>query len=147
VATRDYGAVTGALMAVPAKLFEEVGGFDEGLAVGFNDVDLCLRIGERGYQSCYVGTVVAVHHESISRGKSVIDPHPEDSSRFLTRHADLLRFGDEHYGNLMDWWTPLVRFSFAGSKKFKLRATRMGGRDKGLALAPAESVARNAAFS
>jgi O-antigen biosynthesis protein len=48
--TRRVSAVTAAFMALRRVVYLEVGGFDEvNLPVAFNDVDLCLRIGERGY--------------------------------------------------------------------------------------------------
>lgn len=62
-------AVTAACMAVERAKFEAVGGFDaERFAVSFNDVDLCLRLAARGWQSLYEPRACAVHHESVSRG-------------------------------------------------------------------------------
>ena len=42
--TQNVAAVTGACLLTPAKVFREVGGFDEGFVLAFNDVDLCLQI-------------------------------------------------------------------------------------------------------
>ena len=48
--SRRVSAVTAACMALRRSVYLEVGGFDEiNLPVAFNDVDLCLRIGSRGY--------------------------------------------------------------------------------------------------
>ena len=47
---RDYSAVTAACMMVRRTVFTKVRGFDERFVVGFNDTDLCLRIGETGYK-------------------------------------------------------------------------------------------------
>jgi GT2 family glycosyltransferase len=67
--TRNYSAVTAACMMLRKSVFEEVGGFDEeNLAVAFNDVDLCLRIRERGYLIVYTPYAELYHHESVSRG-------------------------------------------------------------------------------
>ena len=121
-ATRDYAAVTAALMVVPADLFFEVGGFDEALAVGYGDTDLCLRIGELGLKSCYSGDVVAVHHESLSRGKGGHgDPHPWDSQLFCARHQHLIAAGDPHYGAFMRWDTPSIGFGSPMQKRVMLR--------------------------
>ncbi|WP_258112347.1 glycosyltransferase [Alicyclobacillus sp. SP_1] len=68
---RDFSAVTGACMMVPRKVFEETGGFDEDLAVSFNDVDLCLRIGALGYFCVFTPYAELHHHESASRSKEV----------------------------------------------------------------------------
>ena len=37
-------------MLVRRTVFEELGGFDEAFAVGFNDVDFCIRLGQAGYR-------------------------------------------------------------------------------------------------
>ena len=54
-------------MLLPRAVYEEVGGLDEvNLRVSFNDVDLCLRIGERGYLVVYTPHARLLHHESVS---------------------------------------------------------------------------------
>ncbi len=63
----SWGAVTGACMMLRKALLEEVGGFDEGLPVEFNDVDLCLRLGQLGYRHVIPPDAVLLHHESKSR--------------------------------------------------------------------------------
>jgi GT2 family glycosyltransferase/predicted SAM-dependent methyltransferase len=65
---QSIAAVTGACMCIRRKLFEEVGGFDEVLAVAFNDVDLCLRLHSKGYRNIYTPYAELYHHESASRG-------------------------------------------------------------------------------
>ena len=65
----NYSAVTAACMMLRRSVFEEVEGFDEeNLKVSFNDVDLCLRIRERGYSVVYTPYAELYHHESVSRG-------------------------------------------------------------------------------
>ncbi len=66
-ATRDFSAVTAACLMTRRAVFEEVGGFDERLDIGFNDTDLCLRIRERGYKVLYDGDLIVKHHESATR--------------------------------------------------------------------------------
>lgn len=61
-------AVTAACMMIKKVLFEKLGGFDEKLRVSYNDVDLCLRLYEKGYQNLYTPYVRLIHHESISVG-------------------------------------------------------------------------------
>ena len=66
---RNYSAVTAACMLMRREVFEEVGGFDaENLSVAYHDVDLCLRLRERGYLIVYTPYAVLFHHESTSRG-------------------------------------------------------------------------------
>lgn len=67
--TRTVSAVTAACLLVRADRFAAVGGMDaDTFAVDFNDVDLCLRLGERGWRTVYCAEAVLVHHESKSRG-------------------------------------------------------------------------------
>lgn len=65
---RAVAAVTGAFMAVRREVFELLGGFDEGLAVGYNDMDLCLKARAQGLRVLYDPALVLTHHESKTRG-------------------------------------------------------------------------------
>lgn len=76
--TRELTAVTGACLAVRRTVFEEIGGFDEALAVAFNDVALCMRAHEAGYRNLYLARPLLYHHESKSRG---YDDTPEKLAR------------------------------------------------------------------
>jgi GT2 family glycosyltransferase len=67
--TQEISAVTAACMLVRRSAFDEVGGFDEAeLAIAFNDVDLCIKLGEAGWRIIFSADVVAEHRESLSRG-------------------------------------------------------------------------------
>ncbi|HEX3550166.1 MAG TPA: glycosyltransferase family 2 protein, partial [Candidatus Elarobacter sp.] len=78
--TNNYSAVTGACMMVRREAFVRAGGFDEQLAVAFNDVDLCLKLRALGLYNVYLAHVQLIHHESRSRG---YDDRPERAARFL----------------------------------------------------------------
>lgn len=69
VLQQELSAVTGACMMVQRKVFDEVGGFDEQLAVDFNDIDFCLRLRAAGYRNIWTPFAELVHHESATRGK------------------------------------------------------------------------------
>ena len=72
-------AVTAACMMVSRQKFEAVGAFDaERFAVSFNDVDLCLRLREKGWENLYEPRATLVHHESVSRG---LDQDPIGAAR------------------------------------------------------------------
>jgi GT2 family glycosyltransferase len=80
-------AVTAACMVVDREKFRAVGGFDESLfPVAFNDVDLCLKLNSRGWQSFYEPRARLVHHESKSRGH---DSLRHNRSRFAGELAAL----------------------------------------------------------
>ena len=76
---QNCSAVTGACMAVRKIVFEELGGFDEeNLGVSFNDIDLCLRLTQRGYRIVWTPYANLIHHESASRGhQRTIDEQKE----------------------------------------------------------------------
>lgn len=63
---RDLTAVTGACMLVRRELFETCNGFDEEYWNGFEDIDLCLRVGELGWRIVYEPASTLMHHESVS---------------------------------------------------------------------------------
>jgi glycosyltransferase involved in cell wall biosynthesis len=64
----NMSAVTAACLMVRKSVFNEVGGFAEEFRVTYNDVDLCLRLREKGYENLYTPYVQLLHHESISVG-------------------------------------------------------------------------------
>ena len=69
VLIQNMTAVTAACMVIRKTLFEEVGGFDEdNFTITFNDVDLCLRIHEKGLRNLYTPYAELYHHESKTRG-------------------------------------------------------------------------------
>jgi GT2 family glycosyltransferase len=100
-ALRDFSAVTAACVMIRHEVFKEVGGFDERFVIGFNDTDLCLRIGEAGYKVLYDGYSVLYHHESATRIESKSVDHPEDDARLRTRWARFFKDGDPFYSKLL----------------------------------------------
>jgi GT2 family glycosyltransferase len=82
-------AVTAACLVVAREKFEAVGGFDEKeFPVAFNDVDLCLKLNQRGWQSFYEPRATLIHHESKSRGSDSAKPN---RARFAGELAALKR--------------------------------------------------------
>ena len=51
-----------------ARVFDEVGGFDERFPIDFNDVDYCLRLRQAGYRVVFTPWAQLYHHESASFG-------------------------------------------------------------------------------
>jgi GT2 family glycosyltransferase len=80
IITQNLSVVTAACMLVRKAVFQEVGGFDEvNFAIAFNDVDLCLKIREKGYLIVWTPSAELYHMESASRGS---DFAPERFQRF-----------------------------------------------------------------
>ena len=97
----DYSAVTAACLMVKRNIYEAVGGFEEKLAVAFNDVDFCLKVRKEGYLVVYQPRVEAYHYESKSRGS---EDSPEKVARFgreieyMRNHwIGILKNGDPYY--------------------------------------------------
>ena len=95
----NVSAVTAACIMLRKDVFEEVGGFDENLAVAFNDVDLCLKIREHGYLIVYTPYAELYHHESFSRG---YENTPEKQDRF-SKEVKYIR---EKWGAVIDKGDP-----------------------------------------
>lgn len=97
IASREMSAVTAACALMRRDAFERVGGYEENLAVGFGDVDLCLKTRAAGYRILFCAGAVVIHHESYTRGKSRVDPHPDDSAYFAKKWRSLLDQCDPFY--------------------------------------------------
>jgi GT2 family glycosyltransferase len=88
VGERDFGqyetmeevfSARGACMLIRHSIFKEVGGFDPGFPIEFEDIDLCWRIRLGGYKVVYVPRSVVFHkgHGTISDLRKVRrDPQP-----------------------------------------------------------------------
>src|SRR3546814_11048368 len=59
-------AVTGACLLVRREVYDQDGGFEEGLQVAFNDIDFCLRLGAAGYRNTWTPFAELYHHEDAS---------------------------------------------------------------------------------
>ncbi len=86
----DFDVVTGACLAVPRDLFLELGGFDEVYWNGYEDVDFCFRVRERGLRVMYEPSATLIHFESqsgIQRKRRVIHNVRELAERWATKIA------------------------------------------------------------
>ncbi|MEE2827852.1 MAG: glycosyltransferase family 2 protein, partial [Myxococcota bacterium] len=65
----DFRCVTAACMMIRRATWEAVGGFEEEYINGYEDVDLCFKVGELGERIVYTPRSVVIHHESVSDGR------------------------------------------------------------------------------
>lgn len=66
---QDYDAVTTACAVMKKSLFEAIGGYDEiNFPSALTDVDLCLKLHQKGYRTVWTPFAELYHGESISRG-------------------------------------------------------------------------------
>lgn len=98
----NVSAVTGAMMMMSKAKFLEVGGLDEeNLAVAYNDIDLCLKLLDKGYFNLFTPHAKATHHESVSRGYEDTDEKMQrlltEQKHFLLTWEDFLAQGDPYY--------------------------------------------------
>ena len=89
---RNFSAVSGACMMVRNEVFEEAGGFDEkNLPYSYNDLDLCLRLGELGYRIVYTPYAELCYHEPALQRAS------PDESRYMREHWGEVLDKDPYY--------------------------------------------------
>ena len=104
---QNVSAVTGACAMMRVEVFEEMGGIDETFPVGFNDVDLCMRIREAGYLVVWTPHSELYHYESKSRGKvdsikKRKEAH-EEGKQFYTKWEEAMIAGDPYYNPNLDY--------------------------------------------
>lgn len=93
---QNLTACTAACLMMRLDVFDEVGGLDESFEVAFNDVDLCMKIREKGYLVVFTPYAELYHYESKSRGN---DSTPEKLERF---RGEIDRFKEKWQKQLDD---------------------------------------------
>ena len=95
LAVHEVSAVTGACLAVARGKLAAVGGFDEvHLPIELSDIDLCLKLNARGWQTIVDPAVHIMHEESASRGGATLRRlavHDAERAIFLSRWRRVLR--------------------------------------------------------
>lgn len=99
---QDMTAVTGACLMVKTELFDSAGGLDEEqFAVAYNDIDLCLKLWQRGLWNVFTPFAQAYHYESKSRGLDETGPnavrYAREKQNFIQKYGALIAKGDPFY--------------------------------------------------
>ena len=89
---RNYNVVTAACMMMRMDVFREVGGYDEDLAIVFQDTDLCFKVRSQGYLIVYTPYAELYHYEGISRWTN-LDEFLPDTKLFFSRWRAI--YGDD----------------------------------------------------
>ncbi|HMO10740.1 MAG TPA: glycosyltransferase family 2 protein [Actinotalea sp.] len=87
-AEREAGWLSGSCLALRRVAFDQVGGFDEGYFMFFEDVDLGDRLGRAGWRSVVVPTAVVTHaqgHSWRSAPEPMLRAHHASAARYLGR--------------------------------------------------------------
>lgn len=85
---RAAGWLSGACLLLRRSAFEQVGGFDEGYFMFFEDLDLGERLGRAGWRNVHVPTAQVVHVGGTSwreRPAAMIRAHHRSAARYLAR--------------------------------------------------------------
>ena len=98
---QNVAAVTGACLLMPKLVFDEIGGFDEGFVLAFNDVDLCLQVLANGYRIVWTPDAELYHLESKTRGPEDTEEKQKRFKReydlFHLKWGEFLKAGDPYY--------------------------------------------------
>ena len=98
---QNVAAVTGACLLMKKQVFDEIGGFDEGFVLAFNDVDLCLQVLAKGYRIVWTPDAELYHLESKTRGPEDTEEKQKRFKRefdlFHLKWGEFLKAGDPYY--------------------------------------------------
>lgn len=100
----NVSAVTAACMMIKKDRFL---GFDEDFEVSYNDVDLCFRLIENGYNNIVLNDVKLYHYESLTRGNDKDDLQKmqrlsQEKFKLYDKHSDFC-CNDKCYNVNLTW--------------------------------------------
>lgn len=93
---READWLSGACLLVPTARFRELGGFDEGYFMYFEDVDLGDRLRTAGWHNVYVPQASVMHLGAHSTG-------PSSSRMLAVHHASAYRYLSRRYRGAWLW--------------------------------------------
>jgi GT2 family glycosyltransferase len=101
-------------MLVRRDAFAGIGGFDEQLAMSYNDVDLCLRLRAAGWRIVWTPNAELYHKESASFGRHNLGTTKEQwtlESEVVRRRWAAQLSADPHYNpnlslDAVELWQP-----------------------------------------
>lgn len=101
IIAQELTCVTAACVLVRRSVFDEIGGLDEKFKVAFNDIDMCMKIRNAGYNIIFTPYAELCHYESKSRGyedtPEKIERFVGEVERFRKKWEDELEDGDPYY--------------------------------------------------
>jgi len=112
---RDAGWLSGACLLVRRAAFDDVGGFDEGFFMYFEDVDLGFRLGRNGWRNVFVPSATVEHeggHSTRQHSTTMIAAH----------HISARRWVGKRYSGIA-WW-PIRLIVSIGLRVRKTAKTR-----------------------
>jgi N-acetylglucosaminyl-diphospho-decaprenol L-rhamnosyltransferase len=85
---RRVGWLSGSCLLVRRSAFDQLGGFDEGFFMYFEDVDLGYRLGKAGWANVFAPRASVVHtgaHSTSSESDKMIRAHHNSAYRYLEK--------------------------------------------------------------
>jgi N-acetylglucosaminyl-diphospho-decaprenol L-rhamnosyltransferase len=104
-AVAEVGQPSGACFVVTRQTWEELGGFDEGFFLWYEDVDLAKRLHDAGYRNLIAGSARVGHVGAEAFVQ--IDPREQQAIRLRS----VERYIRLHHGRAMPIAAPLLRLS------------------------------------
>lgn len=101
LAEGPVGWLSGSCLLVRRVAFDEVGGFDPGYFMYFEDLDLGERLGRSGWRNVYVPAAVVTHeggHATRRHRATMVAAHHRSAYRYLSRRYP-------------DWWLLPLRLA------------------------------------
>ena len=98
-------ALTGAALLVSQQLFQQCGGFHEGYVNGFEDMDLCCAVRQRGLHLVTAPQSVLYHLTSQTPGRF---DHDDPNARLLTQRCAGAFTPDLHKIAMEDGYIPVL---------------------------------------
>jgi N-acetylglucosaminyl-diphospho-decaprenol L-rhamnosyltransferase len=88
---RDAGWLSGSCVLVRRSAFDEIGGFDEGFFMYFEDVDLGYRLSQAGWRNRFTPAAEVTHtggHSTAGESAAMIRAHHRSAERFIRKKYD-----------------------------------------------------------
>lgn len=92
-ATSQVDWLVGACMLLRRAVLEQIGGFDEGFFMYSEELDLCRRAVDAGWQVVYLPAAVVTHYEGKSSEQVV-------AARHIRFHSSRVRYVRKYHGRL-----------------------------------------------
>jgi GT2 family glycosyltransferase len=96
LSSRDVDQPPGACCMLRKAEWQQLGGFDERLALFYNDVDLCRRLEANGRRIRYLADAEVLHHRGASTKNF--------AKMLVVWHQNRLAYYHKHYGGLGRLW-------------------------------------------
>jgi GT2 family glycosyltransferase len=93
---RNYSAVTGACVLVRADDYHTVGGFDPEFPLNYNDIDMCLKLRQKGKRIVYQPHAVLYHFEGVSKEGTF----QSETDKFVARWGETMKRDPYYNPNL-----------------------------------------------